>query len=61
MRAIFSAKREISRDALIRAEDRAMLMADLADLKHALDYINTYDVKRKQHNDGSYEQDEEGT
>ena len=60
MRAIFSAKREISRDARIRAEDHSMLMAGLADLKHALNYINTYGIKKKQREDGSYEQDEEG-
>ena len=35
-------------------------MAGLADLKHALDYINTYGIKKKQREDGSYEQDEEG-
>ena len=61
MRAIFSAKRTVSRDARVRAEDHILLKAGLVDIKHALNYINTYGIKKKQRDDGSYEQGEEGT
>lgn len=56
MRQIFSPKNPIGTATRTRAADSRRRAAGVVDLKAALNYINTYGLRMKQHENGSYEE-----